>query len=428
MGRGEIDRSQSKTKRSAMQKSPTKISQHTMYVLSSNRRSPKRLLSTWYLLMLGMLLSIIALGANVFVALSLPGASSPSLISPQNFSSILHIHSATQFDDSEDRDMLHVVISRFMQLQPDLVALGEARLTLFETFCLPSMLKQQVRNFVWFIMTDPNLDSNLLRRMQDLLSPYPNFYLVLMNSKLVTPQNLTDMIDDRLFATGDIEFLKSLMFDENRPLLLETRLDADDALSGRTLLRIQDTARGLPVDSRGWQVICNNLHYEWRNGEITDNSNATVQTSGQLRIVMESICITAGYTLVRHRPYGSIEFPSWPNFGHHVITRAWPQCLGQENATFECWTRSPKYPAALRSRTATSAGMSRVQATPNDSLYDNQTDILWPYVERDFGILPGKTKATSIYLKSHLADIVAANLKGQWYVIFSMDWKLSRVL
>lgn len=361
------------------------------------------------LLVLGLILTMITLGTNIFLALSLPPASSPSWITGGNNAALLVRNKEGENED--DRDMLHVVTSRFMQLQPDLLSLGQARLLLFETFCLPSMLMQQADNFVWFVMTDPALESTLLNRMKELLAPHPNFFLVLMNEKLVTPDNLSRLIEDRLFATGDVDYLESLMMDANRSLLLETRLDADDALSARTLRRIQDAARGLPHDSNGWQVICNNLHYEWRNDEILDAK--TVETSGQLRLVMESICITAGYTLVRHRPPGSLEFPAWPKIGHHLMSREWPKCLGHTNATSDCWTRLAKYPAALRSRTATSAGMSRVEATSKDKMYDNQTETLWSFVTRDFGILQEDAKATSRYIKSNLPSILEDNLKGQ---------------
>jgi hypothetical protein len=300
-----------------------------------------------------------------------------------------------------------------MQLQPDLISLGKARLELFETFCLPSMINQQVDNFAWLMMADPKLDPRILNRLKELLSPHPHFFLVVLNSKLITPGNLTYMVDEKRFLTGDLEFLQSIMFDPNRPLLLETRLDADDALSGTTLRQLQDTARNLPPDQSGWQVICNDIHYEWRNDEVLE-ANTPIQTSGQLRLVMEEICVTAGYTLVRHRPSGSIDFPPWPAIGHHLINREWPKCSEHRNVTADCWTRLPKYPAALRSRTVTSAGMSRVEATDEDRFYDNFTDKLWGYVERDFNIELDKAKATSRYLKANLAAILEDNLKGQW--------------
>lgn len=309
--------------------------------------------------------------------------------------------------------ILHIVTSRFMQLQSELVTLGKARLQLFETFCFPSMLRQDVDNFVWFLMVDPNLDKGILRRLETIMSPHPNFFVVLMNNKLVTPQNLTDIIKSRLLATGDPELLSSAMLDTQRPLLLETRLDADDALNRKTLRRIQEVALALPDDREGWQVICNDIHFEWRNDQITI-LNSTLESAGQLRAVTENMCITAGYTLVRHRKPSSIDFPSWPAIGHHLITRDWPKCMGKNNHTINCWTRLPRYPAALRSRTITSAGMNRVQSTDTDRFYDNQTELLWTYVERDFGISREEARETSKFLRLNLRGILEDNLQGQW--------------
>lgn len=377
------------------------------------RNLRSRFLSVSGLLVIGFFLTACLLGTNIFLAYSLPMVSPPHWAGVQVQTKAIEHQNDVEEWFSTDNDLLHVVTSRFMQLQPHLLALGQARLNLFETFCLPSMLQQDIKNFVWFIMTDPDLDQILLNRMVDLLSPYPNFYLVLMNHKLVTPSNLTSLVLNRRFATGNLDLLRSLLYDTSRPLLLETRLDADDALHTGTLRKIQETARDLPIDSRGWQVICNNLHYEWRNDEILDG-NEIIQSSGQLRLVMETMCITAGYTLVRHREIGSIDFPPWPSIGHHLINRDWPKCMGHDNVTSDCWIRMQKYPAALRSRTVTSAGMNRVQATAADRFYDNRTETLWFYVERDFGISRDEARATSQFFRSNLKEILFENLQGQW--------------
>jgi hypothetical protein len=58
--------------------------------------------------------------------------------------------------------------------------------------------------------------------------------------------------------------------------------------------------------------------------------------------------------------------------------------------------------------------MNRIESSANESIYDNQTTILWNYVEKDYGILPQKSLDTSRYLQKHLASIVEDNLKGQW--------------
>lgn len=357
------------------------------------------LLSTSVLL---ILVGVITLGTNLLLACWLPEATGPHWTGPSELIS---------GDDGDSSDLLHVVTSRFMQMQPHLLSLGKARLLLFETFCLPSMLNQEVDNFAWFVMTDPDLHPSLLNRLKSLLEPHANFYLVLMNKQSVTPGNLTDITKDERIVTGDIDKLYTLLFDLNRPLLLETRLDADDGLHSQTLFELQKTARSLPKERDGWQVICNNLHYEWRNDVITA-PNQTVETTGRLRLVMENICVTPGYTLVKHREPGSNDFPAWPKIGHHLIVRDWPECF--KNATTNCYTRLPMYPAALRSRTITSAGMSRVETKPSENFYDNQTVVLWNFVERDYGITPDSALRTSQFLHENLANIVEDNLQGQW--------------
>ena len=49
-------------------------------------------------------------------------------------------------DTDADQDMLHVMTTRFMQNQPTLVNLAKARLLLFEAFCLPTVINQNVSN------------------------------------------------------------------------------------------------------------------------------------------------------------------------------------------------------------------------------------------------------------------------------------------
>lgn len=397
-----------------------------------------------------VVVSFVFIGTNMFLTTWIPVP--PFQISEQRAlysvdSTVMGIDTAN--DDDNDDDFLHVVTTRFMQDQPKLHALGKARLSLFETFCLPTMLKQEADNFLWFVMTDPELDQNLLLRLQDLLETRPNFYLIASNAKLLTPANLTSLLFEdnkstatadadattavqKLILTGDIELLYSRMFDTYRPLLIETRLDADDGLHKNALSQIQKISRALPVDIRGWQIICSNIHYEWRNDEITTihtNRTEEIESSGQLRVVRESICVTPGYTLVKHREIQSIEFPAWPKLGHNLVAREWPECMiedksiisideennNQVNATHDCWIKMGYYPSALRSRTITSAGMSRIDTDPGDrEKYENRTKVFWGFLQRDFDVEPESARLISQYIKNNLESIVLDNLKGQW--------------
>ena len=415
----------------------------TMYRNPYRRKRSRRLLNGC--LVITVALSFVA--TNMFLTKWIP-----LFDVPHRFLGTLDTHPKDgTYYDANNKDMLHVVTSRFMQDQPELLALGKARLRLFETFCLPTMLNQKADNFIWFVMTDPRLDRDLILKLQSLLEPHPNFYLVASNAKLLTPMNITTMLSardkehsassdadgvnsDQIILTGDIDMLYSRMLDPNRSLLLETRLDADDGLDSNTLSNIQQIARTMPVDRRGWQIVCSNLHYEWRNNEITviAANHTKIKSSGVLRVVKEDICVTPGYTLVRHREVPSIDFPAWPHLGHNLVTREWPECKLDEheeviaklnkpsaassrNATYDCWKKMGFYPSAIRSRTITSAGMSRVDTIPgkkNKNL--NRSDIFWDLLQPAFDITPERALSTSQYIKDNLESIVLDNLKGQW--------------
>ncbi len=73
------------------------------------------------------------------------------------------------------KNVVHIVHTRFMQNQPDLIHLAKARLELFQTVCLPSMSNQTTQNFVWIILTDPNLIESIKEEMVQLLTPYQNY-------------------------------------------------------------------------------------------------------------------------------------------------------------------------------------------------------------------------------------------------------------
>jgi Putative rhamnosyl transferase len=409
---------------------------------TGGRRHHQRLVpvSTLMLIMI-----FVTVGTNLFLA---SWIIPPLLdIGPIRQSESTGIHGDTNENNIDRRQLdrtnkvLHIVTTRFQQLQPHLVELGKARIKLFETFCLPTMIKQDIQDgFLWFVMTDPDLDPVLLQHLERLLRPFPHFYLVASNDKLVTPNQLVTVNKTTEFIrTGDLDRLYHDLFDIHRPLLIETRLDADDGLHGRTLSEIQRMVfEELPVDTRGWQIICSRIHYEWRNNDIAtavvhvdrghNTTTTTTMSSGKIRLVRERICVTPGYTLVRRRPKYSIDFPVWPRTGHNLIVIEWPECSnGSPNstatsslsdaATYNCWKKLGNFPSAVRSRTITSAGMSRVIPASETDIYDNSTRLFWELVERDFGIMEINAQLTSKYLKHNLPHIVEDNLKGQWYVI-----------
>ena len=183
-----------------------------------------------------------------------------------------------QLQDDWELPLVHIVNTRFMQEQGHLQALGRARLYLFQTFCLPTMLQQSTQQFLWIIKTDPNLDSVLLTELMETLRPYPNIYLVASNvnfmirqdyseleeqdpneeestPKATTPHHahhrahhswrdgaeIRDILSDRVY-TGNMTKLYQAMVQKDLQVVLETRLDADDGLHKFYLQQVQDKA------------------------------------------------------------------------------------------------------------------------------------------------------------------------------------------
>ncbi len=96
------------------------------------------------------------------------------------------LHVDIEVPDADDWPLIHIVQSRFMQEQGPLETLGMARLKLFESFCLPSMVQQTSQNFFWIIKTDPQFTTTAaFGRLFELVKPHHNIYLVASNTNFV---------------------------------------------------------------------------------------------------------------------------------------------------------------------------------------------------------------------------------------------------
>ena len=89
-------------------------------------------------------------------------------------------------DDSNSKTkIVHIVHTRFMQQQPNLVELGLARLLLFKTVFLSTLEEQTSQNFIVVVRTDPQLDPVLRGAFMQILeqSSLP------LNRIIVLPSN-----------------------------------------------------------------------------------------------------------------------------------------------------------------------------------------------------------------------------------------------
>jgi hypothetical protein len=89
--------------------------------------------------------------------------------------------------DANELPLIHIVNSRFMQSQDVLETLGMARLKLFLSFCLPSMLQQSCQDFFWIIKTDPKFTKTAVFDMLvESVRSHDNIYIVASNANFLT--------------------------------------------------------------------------------------------------------------------------------------------------------------------------------------------------------------------------------------------------
>eukprot|EP00617_Octactis_speculum_P015185 CAMPEP_0185761890 /NCGR_PEP_ID=MMETSP1174-20130828/20838_1 /TAXON_ID=35687 /ORGANISM="Dictyocha speculum, Strain CCMP1381" /LENGTH=193 /DNA_ID=CAMNT_0028443317 /DNA_START=89 /DNA_END=667 /DNA_ORIENTATION=+ len=80
--------------------------------------------------------------------------------------------------DNNQFEGLHVVITSFCLGQGQFLELVAARLVLFKTLCLPTMLAQEVQSFLWLIYVDESLSPDVLEELETLLQGRSNFKIV----------------------------------------------------------------------------------------------------------------------------------------------------------------------------------------------------------------------------------------------------------
>ncbi|KAL7576867.1 hypothetical protein ACA910_013878 [Epithemia clementina (nom. ined.)] len=145
--------------------------------------------------------------------------------------------------------VVHVLHTRFMQHQKDLKHLARARLQLFQTVTLPSVLQQTNPHFLWVIWLDPYLHEQvrleLLQILQDAVDqarvtnprkPLPHIVILASLAKLPALRQADFWSEQQGTLTASSMYYgnRQMLWDYHQASLsrvvLETVLDADDAL------------------------------------------------------------------------------------------------------------------------------------------------------------------------------------------------------
>jgi Putative rhamnosyl transferase len=356
--------------------------------------------------------------------------------------------------------LLHIVNTRFMQEQGYLPTLGMARLHLFETFCLPTMVGQSTQDFLWIIKTDPQLDTSVLDRLLNLVRPYSNIYVVASNRNFLISPDLVgswrdgaegrDLLTSKIYS-GNLTRLNQAIALRNERPVLETRLDADDGLHQEFLKYIQlvamhrflqggndgpasqdgeDESRGHgeSTETPKWLYWCSRRHIEWRPGTMNQSSTSVVGDFpfGVLNPVEHSkLCITPGITVGYNTGTLSSDVPCEAHdlLYKHIVTStscydgANPTRLAKKEGEPLCLELVEDLTfAAIRSRTWTSAGMQKVDSPDvhvPSQVQKEMTQKLWHFLEGRFHMTQYDALETQHFLYEHQAQIAYENLLGQ---------------
>lgn len=346
-------------------------------------------------------------------------------------------------DDIQDEwplPFVHVVNTRFMQHQADLVDLARARLVLFKAFCLRPMLEQSILQkdsaippFLWIIKTDPDLDPSVLREFISLVQSHPFIYVVGSNVNFgigIKPGGWRggeagkDLLESSLVFTGDMTLLRRAHAARQARAVLETRLDADDGLHVKYLEAIQKEAfKRLRWSSsqtlqhrQNWMYWCALNRVDWTpTPPFVESAN---KYGAFLPRRSPQECITAGITLGISIEQ---EEAATPRYMHHKLyselraNKHHPDCGNEKCLSM---LQEPEL-AAIRSRTPTSAGMKGVSKDEKefaDLLRHSApiTDLQFrKALEQSFHIELAQVIEANLYVQEHLEQIAADNLRGQ---------------
>ncbi len=399
-----------------------------------------------------------------------------------------------------------------MQNQGALQNLARSRLKLLEAVCLPSMQHQSIFHqnklvelyentkwkdevtsmihhrasnsssvvvdplFLWIIKVDPDIDKQILKELNDILEPVRHFTLVvgsnnnfgvgIKNGGWRDGQAGQDLLDafqqERVFfpelsAGHDDENLGSNMHQVIRRayearddrVVLETRLDADDAINVEYIAQLQrmalknlidtndskfirrsnddddDSTAEQAIQKARWIYWCAEKHFEWNPSSPFYNPNndaGLITLFGQF-----NYCITPGLTI------GYAVGTEEKDVPHYEHTDIYPQIAlksdrqrkkdgdigcGFTPASDCLWIVDNPKISAFRSRSMTSAGMFNIEAAGVPSFGDKRnlaySKKVWQGpIEEWFGISSAKAKEAADFMGDNYINTVRDNIRGQ---------------
>jgi hypothetical protein len=328
---------------------------------------------------------------------------------------------SSSWNFAPDDTIVHIIQTRFMQHQPHLTTLGQARLKIFEHITLPSLKVQTDGRFLWLIRTDPDLDQTVKESLIRLIEGHPNFLVIASNDN---PEGFrqTGMksIKPSDVWSGSHELLRLFHSAAQTRIVVETRLDADDGLNRRFVEFIHTMVpKELRSEKSSWMIYCALNHLEWHH----ENPFQAIRRDSSLGFIVgvrQKGCVTPGLSFV----YGvdvkrsDLQFEA----DHQQLHQFVPNCHVGAKASACIRLTVDLSPAAIRARTPTSHGMINVvvnNAKGKNLKYSpsgaevNQQAEMWSAVEKLFSLKKEGIQALRSYILQHMTEIANDNLEGQ---------------
>jgi hypothetical protein len=207
--------------------------------------------------------------------------------------------------------------------------------------------------------------------------------------------------------------------------ILETRLDADDGLHVRYLEMIHNEALARLQYSTNksrplrWMYWCSMNHLDWTPTPPLATGTQFEEYGAFVPFRSSNRCITAGITL--GVSVGQNE-SSLPRFMHHELYNELLIDKNRSTCDGETCLHMIDKPllGAIRSRTATSAGMRDVtmgQEEYSERVEKHAVTLSSEHrvaaIEKGFNVSVSKTIQANRYMQQHVAAIAGDNLQGQ---------------
>ena len=358
------------------------------------------------------------------------------------------------FRPGANPDLVHIIVTRFNQMQTGLPYLGQARFELFKTFTVPSIKAQSNQDFLWMIFTDPDQDDEILSQLMDILKDVPNAVLIGSN-KVPSDYVYDDWIGqiERMFI-GTQQQIRDYMNASKSRVFLESRLDADDSVFGDFVQNVQRQVNDSLVKQankhhwnpnafspKQYRVFCAEYYLEWGYFNPWEPQS---EKGHIVEVHRPYYCASPGLTYA-YQVGSSKNNNAIPTKAHNKMATSFPQCsterpincierisietdadttskkrIGKKKTTKDKdkTKKKQKYKyAALRSRTPTSTAMQGVVPSllvkENKEWPKRQEDAWKNIVHQQFHVNPGDVWALRKAFKLNLHSILKDALKGQ---------------